>query len=172
MAKESKDLTVDDMALQTAKTRKVTIKKVTGIPSMATTEEEVQKSNRNGHRKKYNPTSDDFKKVECMSDMGIDRNSIAKIMGISGRTLTKYFKKELELSSEKRNARVAGIAYEMAMSGDSPSMTTFWLKTRAGWTPKNHLVVEDKNYDISWSDDAPDISDHSQEKNPDREVVH
>lgn len=161
------DITVEDMARYTAQTKEIKIKKVSGVPKGVTTSEDVKLANRNKGRHKHNPTEDDYKKVECMSDMGLDQNSIAKIMGISVRTLRKYYRKELELSSEKRNARVAGVAYEMALSGESPSMTTFWLKTRAGWTPKNHLVVEDKNYDIQWSNDTEDISDHSKE-----EVVH
>jgi len=72
---------------------------------------------------------------------------------------TKYYKHTLETARENRTARVAGVAYEMAMSGDSASMTTFWLKTQGGWTPKQHIVHEDRNFDISWSEDEDDIAD-------------
>jgi hypothetical protein len=80
-------------------------------------------------------------------------------MGISNRTLTKYYKHNLSIGREKRTARVAGVAYEMAISGESPSMTTFWLKTQAGWSPKHHIVVEDKTFDIQWAEDEEDIAD-------------
>ena len=38
-------------------------------------------------------------------------------------------------------------------------MTTFWLKTQAGWSPKHHVVVEDRNFDIQWATDEADIAD-------------
>jgi hypothetical protein len=89
----------------------------------------------------YKPTNDDYSKVEEMVTIGLDQHTIAKIMGISNATLTKYFMHNLLVGKEKRTARVAGVAYEMAVSGESPSMTTFWLKTQAGWSPKHHVIV-------------------------------
>lgn len=109
--------------------------------------------------KKYRPIDDDYSKVEEMVCIGLDQHTIAKIMGISNRTLTKYYKHNLSIGREKRTARVAGVAYEMAISGESPSMTTFWLKTQAGWSPKHHIVVEDKTFDIQWAENEEDIAD-------------
>lgn len=108
---------------------------------------------------KYNPTDDDYNKVEEMVLIGLDQHTISKVMGVSIATLHKYYKHTLETAREERTARVAGVAYEMAMSGESASMTTFWLKTQAGWTPKQHIVHEDKNFDVSWSDSEEDIAD-------------
>jgi poly-D-alanine transfer protein DltD len=108
---------------------------------------------------KYTPTDDDYGKIEEMVTIGLDQHTIAKIMGISNATLTKYYKHTLSTAREKRTASVAGVAYKMAMSGESASMTTFWLKTQGGWTPKQHIVHEDRNFDISWSDDEDDIAD-------------
>ena len=110
----------------------------------------------------YRPTDDDYAKVEEMVCIGLDQHTIAKIMGISNATLTKYYSHNLTVGKEKRTARVAGVAYEMAVSGESPSMTTFWLKTQAGWSPKHHVVVEDKNFDITWASDEADIADANQ----------
>ena len=119
---------------------------------------------------KYNPTDDDYKKVEEMVLIGLDQHTIAKIMGVSIGTLVKYYKATLETARETRTARVAGVAYEMAVSGQSPSMTTFWLKTQAGWTPKQHIVHEDKSFDISWASDETDFADANQRD--DEESVH
>jgi hypothetical protein len=94
----------------------------------------------------YKPTDDDY----------------SKVMGISNATLTKYYSHNLLVGKEKRTARVAGVAYEMAVSGESPSMTTFWLKTQAGWSPKHHVVVEDRQFDIQWANDETDIADANQ----------
>ena len=112
--------------------------------------------------KAYKPTDDDYSKVEEMVTIGLDQHTISKVMGISNATLTKYFMHNLLVGKEKRTARVAGVAYEMAVSGESPSMTTFWLKTQAGWSPKHHVVVEDRQFDIQWAQDEKDIADANQ----------
>ena len=110
----------------------------------------------------YKPTDDDYSKVEEMVTIGLDQHTIAKVMGISNATLNKYYAHNLAVGKEKRTARVAGVAYEMAVSGESPSMTTFWLKTQAGWSPKHHVVVEDRQFDIHWASDEADIADANQ----------
>ena len=110
----------------------------------------------------YKPTDDDYSKVEEMVTIGLDQHTIAKVMGISNATLNKYYAHNLAVCKEKRTARVAGVAYEMAVSGESPSMTTFWLKTQAGWSPKHHVVVEDRNFDIQWAQNETDIADANQ----------
>ena len=110
----------------------------------------------------YKPTDDDYSKVEEMVTIGLDQHTIAKIMGISNATLTKYFMHNLLVGKDKRTARVAGVAYEMAVSGESPSMTTFWLKTQAGWSPKHHVVIEDRQFDIQWASNEADIADANQ----------
>ena len=110
----------------------------------------------------YKPTNDDYSKVEEMVTIGLDQHTIAKVMGISNATLTKYFMHNLLVGKDKRTARVAGVAYEMAVSGESPSMTTFWLKTQAGWNAKHHVVVEDRQFDIQWASNETDIADANQ----------
>ena len=110
----------------------------------------------------YKPTDDDYSKVEEMVTIGLDQHTISKVMGISNATLTKYFMHNLLVGKEKRTARVAGVAYEMAVSGQSPSMTTFWLKTQAGWSPKHHVIVEDRQFDIQWAANERDIADANQ----------
>ena len=97
-----------------------------------------------------------------MVTIGLDQHTIAKVMGISNATLTKYVMHNLLVGKEKRTARVAGVAYEMAVSGENPSMTTFWLKTQAGWSPKHTVVVEDRQFDIQWAKDEADIADANQ----------
>ena len=120
----------------------------------------------------YKPTDDDYSKVEEMVCIGLDQHTVAKIMGISNATLTKYFSHNLLVGREKRTARVAGVAYEMAISGQSPSMTTFWLKTQAGWSPKHHVIVEDRTFDIKWAKDAADIADANQFLRDEDEKLH
>ena len=120
----------------------------------------------------YKPTDDDYSKVEEMVCIGLDQHTISKIMGISNATLSKYFSHNLLVGREKRTARVAGVAYEMAISGESPSMTTFWLKTQAGWSPKHHVIIEDRAFDIKWAADAADIADANQQLRDEDEKLH
>jgi len=120
----------------------------------------------------YKPTNDDYSKVEEMVCIGLDQHTIAKIMGISNVTLNKYYSHNLLVGREKRTARVAGVAYEMAISGESPSMTTFWLKTQAGWSPKHTVIVEDRTFDIKWAKDAADIADANQFLRDEDEKLH
>tara|TARA_R110000744_G_scaffold100546_1_gene193974 strand:+ start:59 stop:595 length:537 start_codon:yes stop_codon:yes gene_type:complete len=108
---------------------------------------------------KYKPTDDDYSKVEEMVTIGLDQHTISRIMGVSIATLVKYYRHTLDTAKDKRTASVAGVAYKMAMSGESASMTTFWLKTQGGWTPKQHVIHEDHSFDISWSEDEEDIAD-------------
>jgi transposase len=139
----------------------IEVKRVKGRPTGGLSKESSAAGGKKARRTttKYDPTDDDYKKVEEMVLIGLDQHTIAKIMGVSIGTLVKYYKATLETAREQRTARVAGVAYEMAVSGQSPSMTTFWLKTQAGWTPKQHIVHEDKAFDISWAEDEADFAD-------------
>jgi len=67
--------------------------------------------------------------------IGYSQELIAKLLlpPISVDTLAKHFRRELDIGSELQNARVAGVAYRMAMSGNDPGMTRFWLRSRAKW---------------------------------------
>lgn len=57
---------------------------------------------------------------------------------ISETTLRKYFPKELEDGVLIQNARIAGTAYRMAVSGRDPGMTRYMLRVKMGWVEKNH----------------------------------
>jgi len=150
----------------------IEVKRVKGRPTGGLSKESSAAGGKKARRTttKYSPTDDDYKKVEEMVLIGLDQHTIAKIMGVSIGTLVKYYKATLETARETRTAKVAGVAYEMAVSGQSPSMTTFWLKTQAGWTPKQHIVHEDKSFDISWASDETDFADANQRD--DEESIH
>ncbi len=141
----------------------VTVKKER-VPSKLAKESSAAggKKSRRTKGTKYNPTDDDYGKVEEMVLVGIDHHTIAKIMGIGTATLHKYFQSTMDTAKDSRNAKVAGVAYQMAISGESYQMTKFWLDTQADWTSKKHIITEDKSFDISWDEDAPDIADANQ----------
>ena len=86
-------------------------------------------------RPKLNPTEEQRRKVKGLSAIGTPHEQIAKMLGIrSPKTLRKYFRDELDLGRTEANAKVASTLFQMAISGQSPRATEFWLKHRAGWT--------------------------------------
>jgi hypothetical protein len=77
--------------------------------------------------------------VRMLSAYGVPEEQIADTIGprgISGKTLRKYFHRELAAGMMKANATVAQTLYKMATSGDYPAATIFWCKTRMRWSEK------------------------------------
>jgi len=89
-------------------------------------------------RKPHKPTDENRKMIEKMSAVGIDQESIAKVMGMSVETLFKYYKPELEMASTKANTSVAGALYRNAIGGNVAAQI-FWCKTRMGWREKSEV---------------------------------
>ena len=86
-------------------------------------------------RPKLNPTPDQRKQVKSLAAFGIAHVDIAKFIGIkSPKTMRKHFRRELDLGAIEANARVAQTLLNMATSGNCPSATIFFLKSRARWT--------------------------------------
>jgi hypothetical protein len=77
------------------------------------------------------PTAEQRKLVETMSAVGIPAESICMVIGVSGKTLRKHYRKELDLAAIKANAEVAGFLFNSAKKGNVTAQI-FWLKTRAG----------------------------------------
>jgi hypothetical protein len=94
-------------------------------------------------RPKYEPTDADRNTVRSMAATGFTHVAIAKCLGTSGideKTLRKLFRRELDTAADKTNAAVANKAYQMAIAGDPPAATFFWLKCRAGWKEKQEIA--------------------------------
>lgn len=90
-------------------------------------------------RPEFKPTDEQRRFVTLCTMGGINHEQIAKTIGISRNTLEKHFREELDNAAAEANARVVGVAYEQAVSGQHPAMTMFWLKTRLGWREKKEL---------------------------------
>jgi hypothetical protein len=101
-----------------------------------------------GRPKKLSFTKEDLDEIEHMAGIGLNLEQIAAIYGRSHRTFQKYFKEmpELHAAIERgranTNKKVTNVAYQMAISGQHPSMTMFWLKCRARW--KETVTTEHK----------------------------
>jgi hypothetical protein len=77
------------------------------------------------------PTEQQRRLVKSMGALGMPHEDIARKIGVrSPKTLRKHFRNELDLGIIDANYRVSKTLYEMATSGDEPSATIFWDKTR------------------------------------------
>ena len=81
----------------------------------------------------FKPTPEQRKMVQAMCAYGIPQNDICAVLGTTDKTFRKHFLTEIRIAATQANAKVAETAYQMAISGQTPSATFFWLKCRAGW---------------------------------------
>lgn len=86
-------------------------------------------------RPSYEPDEKTRTQVQMLSAMGIPDFEIAKVVGLSGPTLRKYYMAELETGHIRANAQVAQSLYNQATNKEKPNIAAaiFWLKCRAGW---------------------------------------
>lgn len=82
------------------------------------------------------------KAVQLHTLVGTPQPTLAKILGMSTETLTKYYRDELDTAKAQANASIAGRLYKKAMDGDTTAMI-FWLKTQARWRETIDLSNED-----------------------------
>lgn len=88
---------------------------------------------------KFLCTDDDIAKIEAMASYGLNMEQIASIFNINKKTIERHSIKNDKLQQAisrgraKAEYNVSKVAYSMAVSGNQPAMTMFWLKCRAGW---------------------------------------
>jgi hypothetical protein len=97
-----------------------------------------------GSGTKYIPGDRERGLVEGMSAYGETAPNIASVLRISIATLTKFYRKELDVAAIQANAKVAANLYRMATSTthkNAAASAMFWMKTRAHWREKSELDV-------------------------------
>jgi hypothetical protein len=90
----------------------------------------------------FAPCTVQARQVESLVALGMTTEEISKSLLIDKKLLEFYYDRELNIGAVMVNAKVGVVALKMAMSGDCPEMTKFWLKSRAGW--KETAVIEQK----------------------------
>lgn len=80
----------------------------------------------------FDPGFAQAQQVEQMIALGASTTDVAAILRIEPKLLEKYYAYEIETASGRINQRVAKIALQSALSGDT-DMVKFWLSRRAGW---------------------------------------
>jgi hypothetical protein len=87
-----------------------------------------------------------------MAAAGITSEAICLVIGVSGKTLRKHYRNELDTSAIRATAVVAGSLYRKAINGNVVAQI-FWLKTRAGWKEPERIHVQHTgaigHYDLS-----------------------
>jgi hypothetical protein len=76
------------------------------------------------------------KQIKMLSAMGVPDFDIAKVVGLSGPTMRKYYTAELEVGHIEANAQVAQSLFRQATNSNKPNVAAaiFWMKCRAGWS--------------------------------------
>lgn len=64
--------------------------------------------------------------------VGTPQEIIADIIGITSKTLRKYYREELDQAVAIANSAIGGVLFRKAMKGDTAALI-FWAKTRAGF---------------------------------------
>ncbi len=90
----------------------------------------------------FTGTLEQARQVESLIALGLDPDDVAETLNIDKKTFHKYYKYQIKSASHRTNAAVAKVALEMALRGDSPEMTKFWLKTRAKWRETHEIKVD------------------------------
>jgi hypothetical protein len=110
-------------------------------------------------RKKFEPDPAQRQLVKSLAALGGRHEEIAAQVGLrSAKTLRKHFRTELDRGAAEANSQVARAMFRMAVSGDHPSATIFWLKCRAGWRETNefgHATGSPPAFVVSQAKDPP-----------------
>lgn len=98
-------------------------------------------------KKKYELTDKEYKQIQSMAAIRVTEEQMAYILGIPPATFFRMLKRDKRLSDSIKNGKANGSAkikkraYEIAMSGDSPSMLMFWLKTQERWSESDKFTL-------------------------------
>jgi hypothetical protein len=82
-------------------------------------------------RAKLKPTEEDRRNVKSMSACGIEADDIAKYIGLSEKTLLKYYEKDILRARVEATAKVGKTLFEMATGGGEVAATIFCRKRGA-----------------------------------------
>ncbi len=89
-------------------------------------------------------TKKDREKVKKLAGYGLRDEDIANIFDLAESTIKHHFKNELAKGRSNAFDKVAKTAFNMAKSGECPTMTIFWLKTRGHGQFKETQFTKDE----------------------------
>ena len=132
------------------------------------TEENPKKALRPYHK----PDEKTRQVVESAVGMGLDQQSIAKLLDINPKTLRKFYRRELDTGAAKANLSVAKTLYKRATSGKDTIAGIFWLKARAGWVDTVKQVHEGipENITVTFALEPPEEQPELIDVTPRKEI--
>ena len=89
------------------------------------------------------PNARDRKQVETLAGLGATLKYISIHLKLSEDKLKHYYQDALDYGQEHANLEVAETFFQLATSGDHPSITAQWMKMRAGWSEITPATVEE-----------------------------
>lgn len=98
----------------------------------------------------YNPPHEPTKTSRALVEMGLaggfTQEQIARVLGITDKTLRKYYASEIADGGATASLRVAGNLFRLAtQTSDNKAALTasiFWLKTRCRWRQADSMEIE------------------------------
>lgn len=94
---------------------------------------------KHGGQNAHRPNDTTKRQVQGMALAGLDHDRIGRLIGISGDTLRKHYRVELEQEGLVLGEIAQNLA-QRAMDGDTIS-SIFYLKARAGWRDQ-HVKID------------------------------
>lgn len=99
---------------------------------------------------RYNAPHEPTKTSRALVEMGLaggfTQEQIARVMGISDKTLRKYYAPEIEDGGATASLRVAGNLFRIAtQTSDNKAALTgaiFWLKSRCRWRQADGMEID------------------------------
>ena len=79
------------------------------------------------------------KTIKAMAGYGIPQKDIARVHGVSEKTLRLHCEHELATGATEATTKVAETLFGLA-TGGNVTACIFWMKTRAGWTERTELT--------------------------------
>ena len=92
-------------------------------------QDEVNKGGRPWHR----VTKESRRVVLEAIGLGLQQTNVARMLGISDRTLRKHYREEIDIAVDKINFDVARALYLRASSGKDTIASIYFTKARLGW---------------------------------------
>lgn len=89
----------------------------------------------------YKPTDKTRKIVQMHVAIGTKLETIAEILGVTDKTLKKYYAKEITTGLSAANESIASSLFQAAKGGNVTAMI-FWLKTRGRWREAHREDVD------------------------------
>ena len=83
--------------------------------------------------------------VRKLAGFGLRNDDIANCIGMSASNLYLMYADDVRDGRSEAHKEVAGTLYEMATSGEFPSMTSFYLKAQCGWRETAEVVFPDED---------------------------